>query len=210
MMLQSRKGTTQARGRLRRRKLLDAARRLLGQSTLDVIGLADVAEAAGVPKTSAYHFFPSIYDLYVELSLELAADLRGELEKPLRHEHSEWQGVISELVDRGAAFFIENSAARQLQIGPKTPPDIKSRDRVNDFALARLFVGHIASLFRLPDTMDWDPIFFRAIEVADLMFVLSVRESGTVTPFFSIEASRAMVAYLELYIPKVLSPAVRS
>ncbi len=59
----------------------------------------------------------------------------------------------------------------------------------------------------MPDLADLDGAFFRAIEIADLMFMLSVREHGGLTEFYTQEAARAAIAYLALYLPPLLPPA---
>jgi hypothetical protein len=59
----------------------------------------------------------------------------------------------------------------------------------------------------LPDWISRDETFFRAIEIADLFFSLSVLRCQRITEEYVAEAVRATNAYLALYIPAILPPA---
>jgi hypothetical protein len=46
--------------------------------------------------------------------------------------------------------------------------------------------------------------FFRAVEIADLMFSLSMLEHGSITPQMTEEAIRAVTGYLKTHLPASL------
>jgi AcrR family transcriptional regulator len=199
-LLGTRRKVPQARGLERRRRLLESARTLLGSRELDEITLGDVAAHARVPKGSAYFFYADIGDLYAALQAVQHEELIETLKRPIRKPIRRWQEVIAALNARGMAYYIDNPAARQLQIGPKTSPELKLRDRQSDVRLGQLYEQHIAQFFVLPPIIDRARIFFRAVEIADLMFSLSVLEHGTITRAMCAEADRAGIAYLESYL----------
>jgi len=201
MLLATRRSSLHARGIERRQRLLAAARELLSVRELDEISLGDVAARAGVPKGSAYHFYADVGDLYASLLVKLQEELITRLERPIRGRVARWQDVIGVLTRRGMQYYNGNAAARQLQIGPKTPPQLKLSDRRSDVAIGRLFEKHVGNFFLLPQIADRSRIFFRAVEISDLMFCLSVLESGHVTDEMYREADRACVAYLGSYLP---------
>jgi AcrR family transcriptional regulator len=203
-LLGTRKTSLHARGIERRKRLLESARRLLDARELDEITLGDVADDAGVPKGSAYFFYADIEDLYASLQAVLHEELLEVLGKPIRKQIRRWQDVIVALNARGMEYYTNNRVARQLQIGPRTSPELKLRDRQSDVAIGKLFEQHIDELFVLPEIADRSRIFFRAVEIADLMFSLSVMESGTITPAMCAEADRAGIAYLESYFSSSL------
>jgi len=66
--------------------------------------------------------------------------------------------------------------------------------------LGKLYEQHVEHFFVLPPIADRSRIFFRAVEIADLMFSLSVIEHGTITRAMCAEADRAGIAYLESYL----------
>jgi len=203
-LLATRKKTLHARGIERRARLLEVARTLLETRELDELTLGEVAAEAGVPKGSAYFFYADIEDLYMSLQSELQIELIEHLRAPIRQRLRRWQEVTTILNARGMAYYSSNPAARRLQIGPKTSPELKQRDRRSDLTIGELYERHIDQAFVLPQLPQRVQIFFRAVEIADLMFSLSVLESGIITPAMCGEANRAANAYLESYLPATL------
>jgi AcrR family transcriptional regulator len=194
-----------APGIARRKRLLASARTLLAQRDLDQISLADVARAARIPKGSAYHYYGDILDLYVQLIAVLGEEMLEDVRRPIRgRPPASWTEVVAALVRRGAHYFNEHRAARQLLISPKTPPELKLRDRQSDKRIARLFEEQIEERFVLPRSAERTAMFFRAVEIADLMFSLSMLEHGSITPQMTEEAIRAVTAYLGTHIPPAL------
>jgi len=78
------------------------------------------------------------------------------------------------------------------------------RDRASDVALGKVFEDNVASVFKLPVIAGRSALFFRAVEIADLMFCLSMLEHDRVTRTYGAQAKRAAIAYLESYLPKRL------
>jgi AcrR family transcriptional regulator len=196
----------QNRGNERRKLLTDACRRLLAGTHVGQFGLAEVAAEAGVPKTSVYHFFPRIDDVLAAVAVEIADDLLDWLAVPPAGPFGAWSDVVLGFVEQGRAFYAQCPAALEIQLGPYAPADIKNRDRENDVSIGLVLRAAIARHFVVPDLPDLEGALFRAIEIADLMFMLSVREHGGLTDFYVQEAARAAVAYLALYLPPVLPP----
>jgi AcrR family transcriptional regulator len=191
-----------APGIARRKRLLDAARTLLAQRDLDELSLADVARAARIPKGSAYHYYSDIMDLYLQLLGILGEEMLADVRRPIRGSPpAQWTGIVAALVRRGARYFGSHRAAQQLLIGPKTPPQLKLRDRQSDVRIGRLFEQQIELRFVLPERRGRTAIFFRAVEIADLMFSLSMLEHRAITAKMTDEAVRAVVAYLRSYFP---------
>lgn len=199
-LLGTRRKAPQARGLERRRRLLESARTLLSNRELDELTLSDVAAHARVPKGSAYFFYADIGDVYAALQAVQHEELIEILTQPIRRRIRRWQEVVIALNARGMDYYTHNPAARQLQIGPKTSPDLKLRDRQSDVRLGKLYEQHVEHFFVLPPIADRSRIFFRAVEIADLMFSLSVIEHGTITRAMCAEADRAGIAYLESYL----------
>ena len=204
------KNAFRAPGLVRRRRLLTAARALLAHRDLDEISLADVARAARIPKGSAYHYYGDIMDLYVQLIGVLGDEMLEEVRRPIqgRALHS-WADVVAVLIRRGAHYFNDHRAACQLIISPKTPPELKLRDRQSDKRIGKLFEEHIDRRFVLPERDARTAIFFRAVEIADLMFCLSMLEHGVITPGMTEEAIHAVIGYLRAHLPATLPRRTR-
>jgi len=189
-----------APGIVRRKQLLAAARGLLAHHDLDEISLADVARAARIPKGSAYHYYADILDLYVQLIAQLGEEMLEDVRRPLRGAPpGSWIDIVAALVRRGACYFDRDPAARRLLISSKTPPELKLRDRQSDKRIAKLFEEQIDGRFVLPKRPGRTAIFFRAVEIADLMFSLSMLEHGAITAAMTEEAIAAVVGYLRTH-----------
>jgi AcrR family transcriptional regulator len=199
------KGSFRAPGIVRRKRLLAAARALLSHRDLDEIELADVARAARIPKGSAYHYYGDVLDLYMQLIAVLGVEMLEDVRRPIRgRAPKSWADIVAALVRRGARYFAAHRAARQLLISPKTPPELKLRDRQSDKQIAKLFEEQIDRAFVLPALEERTAIFFRAVEIADLMFGLSMLEHGTITPRMTEEAVHGVVGYLRAHLPSKL------
>jgi AcrR family transcriptional regulator len=177
---------------------------LLETRQLDAISLGDVAEHAQVPKGSAYHFYADIKDLYSSLLTTIEEEIVLEHREPITSPTRGWQDVLKIMIERGVCYFEKDAAARQLLIGPKTPPDLKMQDRRSDLTLSKIFEQQVAELYDLPDLPNRSDIFFRALEIVDLMFSLSMIEHKRITEEMCQEAMRASIAYLECYLPRTL------
>ena len=204
-MRRSQRASHRAPGIARRKRLISAARALLAHRDLDEISLADVARAARIPKGSAYHYYDDILDLYVQLIGVFGEEMLEDVRRPLKgRSPSSWVEIVAALVRRGADYFNDHRAARQLLISPKTPPELKLKDRQSDKRIAKLFEEQIEERFVLPRSADRTATFFRAVEIADLMFSLSMLEHGSITPQMIEEAIRGVTGYLRAHLPASL------
>ena len=167
------------------------------------IEISDVATLAGIPKSSAYHFYGDIHQLYAELASVQDEELNKVLSEPLPELES-WEEIIAALVDRAAVYFRSNFSAQQLMFGPATPPDIKRSSRKADVAHGAVFEGQIDRQFVLPEIPGRDRIFFRAVEAIDLMFGLSLIEQDVLADEMIDEAKTIACVYLGVYLPRIL------
>jgi AcrR family transcriptional regulator len=194
-----------APGIARRARLLQAARQLLRTHDLDRLSLADVAAKARIPKGSAYHYYGDILDVYAQLLAVIDEELLEDARRPLRSASIRcWADVVATLIRRAVRYYAADPAARQLILSAKAPPVLKLRDRNNDIQIGSVFVRHFETHFVLPARPRQAAIFYRAVEIADLMFSLSILEHGRITGEMAAEAVRAMVGYLGGYYPAVL------
>lgn len=193
---------TQARGRARREVLVQAARDLLQEREIDDITLPMVSEAANIPSSSTYHFFPDLRELYKELARTISDEMvRAE---PAVAAEATWQSIIGTFLTASADYFNADAAARQLILGPRTTPDIRQAGCHDDYRFGVQLHAALSARFHLPELAEPTAIFFRAIVIADAFFALSVLEDGIITRHMIEEASRAATSYLGNYLPPVL------
>ncbi|MBW2495216.1 MAG: TetR family transcriptional regulator [Deltaproteobacteria bacterium] len=192
---------TRKRGRERRKLLLRAAYDLLCVQPVEDISFRDIAERAGVPEGSAYHFFANRFDVFSALAEELSGQfIEAHRRRVPPSRRKSWRALADHLVDVGAKVYAENPPARQLLIGGKTPPEVKQADRLNDRAVGNVMYEVFAEHFEIPETDEMRKAFYYFIEITDLIFTLSVIEHGEITAEMLAEAKRAGSGYLGTYL----------
>ena len=189
------------RGRERRKLLLKATYELLCVRPVEDVSFRDIADKAGVPEGSAYHFFANRFDVFSALAKELSDQfIEAHRRRVPPSRRKSWQALAEHLVDVGAKVYTKNPPARQLLIGGKTPPEVKQADRINDRAVGNVMYEVFAEYFDLPEPDKLRNAFYYFIEITDLIFTLSVIEHGEITPAMLAEAKRAGVGYLSTYL----------
>jgi len=192
---------TRKRGRERRKLLLKATYELLCVRPVEDVSFRDIADKAGIPEGSAYHFFANRFDVFSALTKELSDQfIEAHRRKVQPSQRRSWQALAEHLVDVGAKVYAKNPPARQLLIGGKTPPEVKQADRINDRAVGNVMYEVFAEHFELPDSDEMRSAFYYFIEITDLIFTLSVIENGEITPAMLAEAKRAGIGYLGTYL----------
>jgi AcrR family transcriptional regulator len=202
LKMRSSASATQERGRARRMALQDAAALLLDDpgTDIDTLVLADVCAAAGIPKSSGYHFYRDIHALYADLATRLEFDLSEALRVPDDIAGS-WRMRLARYIDTATIFFEKRPHAQKLMIGPKTPPDIKRAGRAADKGHGLQLEAWLEGSIAPTPARGWPvPIYFFAIEIIDLMFGLSLLEEGRLSAVMVNQAIQTASAYLAPYL----------
>ena len=178
---------------------------MLATQNLDQIGMIAVAEAAGIPASSAYHFFPEIGDLWKELARTIAvAQAAEDLDLP---QTDAWETLVELSLEHHQRAFNMDRAARQLMLGAHTPPEIKHAACKEDFRFGTALWTVVRAQFVLPELADSREMFFKALLIADVFFSLSVADHDRVTDTALAEAKLATTSYLKAYLPTRLARA---
>lgn len=186
-------------------QILAAARELLGSQGFAGLTMYAVAERAGMPPSSVYHFFASVPALLEALTADIHAAFRECLELPVEHaELRDWRDLSRLVEQRMLAIYAGDPAARQLILAQHGLSEIIQADRQHDLELGRrlqaLFERHFP-LPRLPEEVD---VFALAMELGDRVYARSMQVHGAITPRLAEEAMRVFDAYLALYLPPAL------
>lgn len=198
----TRAGWTQRRGEERRRQLIDAACALLEEHELDEISLEDVARRAGIPVASAYHFYADRNAVFAAAASRFGEAFAELLQRPYPSRSVEsWEDVMVAAIRRAVRYYSAHPAARRLLIDGKVPPEIKLADRVHDQSLGALLETIVDRHFRLPQFPDRSMVFYHAVEIVDLMFLLSMMRWQRITPKMVEHAIAACLAYLRVFLP---------
>lgn len=205
-----RRSAPQARGTARREKLVAAAIAVLDEVNVEDVSLADVAAEAGIPLGSIYHFFPGVHALFAEVARYFASIIDERLSRPYELvEGQQWSDVMAMAIDRAVTIYQQHPAYMQIILSGKAPAEVKLSDRENDSVIGEILCRGMAEHFEMPDIPNRNQVFFHAVEIADLMFMLSVSKHGHITADMAEEAKRASIAYLRVYLPGYLPPRRR-
>lgn len=104
---QPRRIPQQRRSRDRVEKILQAARRLIGERGNDSVSVGEIAKEAGVPKSSVYQYFPDKNAILWQLLLGYQVQLQSQLAKILDQVKSidQLPAAIDKLVDVTARTY---------------------------------------------------------------------------------------------------------
>jgi len=191
---------TQRRGDKRRARLLKAAGELICARPLPEVSYAAICSRAGVPPSSAYHFYPDLDALFRALLLSGREGFDAALMRPLRAAQLRtWQTVVETLVFRAAQYNRTHLVAARLAIGGYTPPQLKRLDRDADRVRAGLALATLEELFIVPKLRNKQQVAFVATEIVDTIFTASMIDMGRITPAYVTLAKRAVVGFLAQY-----------
>ena len=195
----------QARSLERRRAILDATRELLETTTISDLSLYQVADKAGIPPSSLYHFFPKVDVLLGALVEEIFTEFDAIMNKPLDIDAiHHWTDITRQLQARFVAYYREHKYVRDLILGQHVISTIRHADYMHDDLLGRRIREYHEQLFQLPPLPEAYNIFAVALQVADKVYSISYQEYGNITGEMAREGRRAAQAYLGLYLPEVM------
>ncbi len=186
-------------------QILTAARELLSEQGFSGLTIYAVAERAGIPPSSVYHFFASVPALLEALTADIHAAFRDCLLQPLEHQGLQrWQDLSHIVEQRMLAIYAADSAARQLILAQHGLTEVTQADRQHDLELGRLLQQLFERHFPLPQLPEEIDVFALAMELGDRVYARSVQLHGEVTPRLAEEGMRVFDAYLGLYLPPAL------
>ncbi|WP_217475767.1 TetR/AcrR family transcriptional regulator [Stutzerimonas stutzeri] len=191
-------------------QILSAARGLLAEQGMAGLSIYSVAERAGIPPSSVYHFFASVPALLEALTADVHAAFRLSLEQPVDHQALRGWHDLSRLIERRMlAIYERDAAARQLILAQHGLAEVMQADRQHDLELGELMRALFARHFQLPPLPDDVEVFALALELGDRVYARSVHQHGRITERMAEEGMRVLDAYLSLYLPPCLPKRVQ-
>lgn len=196
----------------------DRARRRVGQILAATVAVLEhhppgdlsanlVAEAAGVPVSSIYRYFPTVDDLVLELYLQAAEALQAGMQQAVASPGG-WRDRLAQVLRLMQSFLRDHPYYRALLIliaaqrGPQTL-DHDFNQEVAAFLSARWRDGRDGFGGGTPEV----------VAATAIQMVLSLEELLLAQPTQALEdahfheMSRALERYLELYLTDEPSPA---
>ena len=193
---------TRASSQARIAIILDAVRAQLAEQGASALSIYGVAERAGIPPSSVYHFFASVPALLEALTSEVHAAFRACLQEPLDHAAlRDWRDLSRIVEARMLGIYAADPAALQLILAQHGLTEVTRADRKHDIELGRQLQQLFARHFQLPALPTDIEVFTLALELGDRIYASSVQEHGYITPRMAEEGMRVFDAYLALYLP---------
>lgn len=200
---------SQARGREKFDRILDAAHSLIEEQGVDEFSLADVAKKAGVATGSAYHFFPSLEAIFIALVERYDKIFTDIVSQPIDPASVDsWQDMLGLHFENARTFINSNPPALILLIGPGRSWQSKQVDTISDSNIANAIVENFERIFVLPDYPPPAQLVHLGIRILEGLWELSVQQHGDVTNQYCRETTRAVTAYMRLYWPRYLERKV--
>lgn len=198
-----------SRGRANRRRLLDAARRLLAQSGGTAPRFCDVFTSAGVSRGSAYRIYDDIDDLMNDLAADCVEQFVEHLVgvRPTTPPGT-WMELTDFIIQSGAEYWArtENTLRVMPRLRATSPASYKASVHALADALEQLY----ARYFELPDIPAWHSKLVFATRLCDIAYTEAVRADGSITPDRLQEAQVLCKTYLGFSLPATVRPRRRT
>lgn len=198
---------SRGRGILRYAALLDATSELLHEQTPDAIGLYQIAERAGVPPASVYHFFPTKEAAYVALASRCSEEILDVHRAPIEARLIErWQDLYRIDARRAMEFYNGNPPYLKIIYGSYGGVDAHNVDKVLALSFSTSSYDRLNRVYHMPYIRDPERKFEIRLGILDSVWQISVRRHGYITDEYFEESVAAAIAYARLYIPDHLEP----
>ena len=196
---------TSQQGRARRQKLLMGAKKLSETIPINDITLAAVCEEAGIPRASAYHFFPNIEAIFLALRFLNAIDILEILTTVETEDYDRWQGYLTALIERCVSIFHEDQTKAKLIYDTNTPDfEGDSFGEDMDHQVIELVHKRLSERYEIPDFESMREILLVTYSIINAIFTLSYRRHASITEHYVQEAGTASIAYMRCYLPEKL------
>ena len=196
---------TSQQGRLRRQKLLAAAKDLSATRPISEISLADVCEKADIPRASAYHFFPNVEAIFLALRFLNAMEIYKKLETVDAKQYSRWQAYITAMIDTSVEVIQADPTVARLIYETNTP-DFEGNAFGSEMekSISQMVYNKLAETYKMPAIETIFQQLLVAYGIINGIFILAYRSEQKISDSYRQEAITAVIAYLRCYLPENL------
>jgi AcrR family transcriptional regulator len=201
---------TRGRGVIRFNALIAATERLLKRNDPEEVGLYQIAEEAGVPPASVYHFFPSKAAAFLALAEHYIQGFRGLGNPPIEAARlRSWQDLMAIEHERAVSYYNDHLPALKIFLGGHTNWDIRQADRSLNAEIAKTSIGLYDSVFHMPYVADAERMFLISVGIADAIWAISFARHRKISPDFAADALTACIAFCRTYLPERVAPRAK-
>ncbi|WP_435171264.1 TetR/AcrR family transcriptional regulator [Falsirhodobacter sp. 1013] len=192
------------RGEERLRLLIDATDALVSEQDLETVTLQQIAQRAGIPVSSIYHFFPNREAAFIAVAKQHLKWFDKTMGSRLVAPPESWQDFVRIRLHSSADYLNQHRSALRLLLGRHISDEMQQVNAASYLRLARARLGVLDSYFVLPSIEGLDQRFANGGLMADAVHGHSFTRHGYITEYFLDESTRAVVSYLRCYLPEYL------
>ena len=179
---------------------------LLGKESFQDISYQRIADKAGVPLASCYHFYKSKLDLVRVIADELTEEYLEVIFDHDKYQSAEsWQQCVDIYVRASVVHHNRSTAELRIFFSGDVPLALRQDALQREKSIGLRLFSVLSNRFDVPGVQNKENVFFRAVEIARTVLALDYQEAGELTAESATEAVRAVTGYLSNYLPPVLS-----
>jgi len=196
----------QERTRARVDAILDAADALLAERDAGALSLPMIAQAAGLPASSLYHFFPSAEAALVALVRRCNERMDALIEAawPGLPKDS-WQTLVRGVMAIGRAFHDAHPTYARLVLRTVAFESLRAADDAHITQMSHRLLALLKARFHVPPTPDLAGKLAVAIAISDRIWALTPPEDGKISDSMFEESQHAVLAYLSCHLPPLMA-----
>ena len=184
----------QARSKKRIEVILETAEKILLETGVDDITIANISKISGLKRTSTYKFFQTPESIKAALAAKYFLELKDEFSQNTSNiNSSELSVIVLRSVEIIYNYFHTKKAAQDLILKNTTSIPV-NKEFFNEVALC--VQKFIDKNIELPKFFNNDGVFRVFTQIIISIFSLNTRESGSLNEVGKIEANRAAHAYM--------------
>ena len=194
-------------GVVRFNALVEATEQLLGEYSPDDVGLYQIAEAAGAPTASVYHFFPTKEAAFLALAERYLQGFIALGEEPIEAASLQsWQDLFALDHRRAMEFYNSHPPALKIFYGGYGSLQTRQADIRFTAGIAGSLYRRMDAAFHMPFLRDAGMNFHIALAIMDAIWAISYQQHDEITEAFYKESLEACMAYCRLFLPERVEP----
>ncbi|WP_142781852.1 TetR/AcrR family transcriptional regulator [Agrobacterium sp. T29] len=202
----ARKPSMRKNGQQRLKLLIESTDALLHEHDVGDVNLNRIAERAGVPIASVYHFFPSKDAALIELADVYFGMILDAGRQAISPPPQSWQELIAYRLRDVMQFYNDHPASMKLFFGTTINAEVRRRDMTGIVVIAEARAEILERYFIVPTIPDWIARLSNSVALNDGIWALAYSRDGRITAGALEEGIRATTAYLRCFLPEYLPP----
>jgi AcrR family transcriptional regulator len=183
--------------------LVGSLEQLLHANEPEDIGLHRIAEHAGVPRASIYHFFPTTEAAFLALARRYLAAFVALKNRPIEGRNlKSWQGLMAHDLTLTVQFYNENSPAMKLFLGRVGGMHTRRAEIEHNERIASLNYSRFNAVFDMPPLREKTRLFHICTEIVDAILAVSFIKYGSIADEYRDQALAAATGYARLFLPE--------